>query len=108
MSGKVVHVKKDRYDVYIGRANPRNKLKQSKWANPYFIGRDGSLEEVFDKYEKYISELIEQDKVSLDELENQILGCWCAKKGGITFDGPLICHGQILLKLLDERKYNGR
>lgn len=31
---RVVHCKKERYDVYIGRP--------SKWGNPFEIGRDGS------------------------------------------------------------------
>lgn len=47
MSGiKVVHCKKNSYDVYIGRP--------SKWGNPFSIGRDGSREEVIEKYREWI------------------------------------------------------
>ena len=39
---KVVHCKKDGYDIYIGRP--------SKWGNPFSIGKDGTREEVIQKY----------------------------------------------------------
>jgi len=35
----VTHVNKSRYDIYIGRAN--GDLPESKWANPFVIGKDG-------------------------------------------------------------------
>jgi hypothetical protein len=83
---KIVHCKRDKYDVYIGRP--------SKWGNPYVIGKDGSREEVIKKYEEYIlnsPELL----AALPELEGKILGCWCA---------PKPCHGEVLLKLLERSK----
>ena len=46
MSIKVVHCKKDRHDVYIGRG--------SKWGNPFKIGEDGDRHEVIQKYRDYI------------------------------------------------------
>ncbi len=78
---KVVHNKKEKYDVYIGRP--------SKWGNPFEIGKDGTREEVIEKYEKWIftqPKLIE----SLHELRGKTLGCWCA---------PNKCHGDILMEL---------
>lgn len=75
---KVVHCKKDPYDVYIGRG--------SKWGNPFKIGEHGDREEVISKYEAYIMsnpELISQ----LHELNGKVLGCWCK---------PKTCHGDIL------------
>lgn len=77
---KVVHCKKDRYDVYIGRP--------SKWGNPFEIGVDGTRSEVIAKYEKWIltSDLMND----LHELEGKVLGCWCY---------PKACHGDVLLKL---------
>lgn len=44
--GKVVHCKKSRHDVYVGRP--------SKWGNPFAIGRDGTRQEVIDKYRAYL------------------------------------------------------
>lgn len=78
---KVVHCKKEMYDVYIGRP--------SKWGNPYSIGKQGTREEVVTKYEMWIgknSYLL----ASLSELKDKILGCWCS---------PKLCHGDVLAKL---------
>ena len=82
---KVVHCKKEKYDVYIGRP--------SKWGNPYNIGKDGTRKEVIEKYRKYIlsnKELLN----SLHELEGQILGCWCSPKS---------CHGDILIEFINNK-----
>jgi hypothetical protein len=46
MKTKVVHCKKESYDIYIGRP--------SKWGNPFREGEDGTRKEVIDKYRKYI------------------------------------------------------
>lgn len=43
---RVVHCKKEPYDVYIGRP--------SKWGNPFVIGKDGTREEVIAKYAEWI------------------------------------------------------
>jgi site-specific DNA-methyltransferase (adenine-specific) len=81
---RVVHCKKSPYDVYIGRP--------SKWGNPFNIGKDGTREEVIEKYEIYLrgnEELLGQ----IEELRDKVLGCYCA---------PLACHGDILIKVLNE------
>lgn len=81
---RVVHCKRERYDVYIGRP--------SKWGNPYKIGRDGSRAEVVEKYRAYI--LSRPDLLAaLPELRGKTLGCWC---------GPLACHGDVLAELADD------
>jgi len=40
---QVVHCKRARDDVYIGRPG--------KWGNPFQIGRDGTREQVITRYE---------------------------------------------------------
>jgi hypothetical protein len=87
---KVVHFKKDDYDVYIGRG--------SKWGNP-FSHKDGTLaqfkvssrKEAIESYEKWIRT---QDHLmsSLPDLKGKVLGCWCK---------PQSCHGDVLKKLVD-------
>ncbi len=80
----VVHCKKEKYDVYIGRP--------SKWGNPFSIGKDGTREEVIMKYLKWLRN--QPDLIaSLDELKGKKLGCWCA---------PKACHGEILAKLAND------
>lgn len=82
---KVVHCQNETYDIYIGRP--------SKWGNPYSIGQDGNRKEVIKKYEQYI--LKNKDLMnSLHELEGKILGCWCK---------PNSCHGDVLVKLLNNK-----
>ncbi len=78
---KVVHCKRETYDVYIGRPG--------KWGNPYTIGRDGTREEVISKYETYITNNPAL-MADLHELKGKVLGCYCK---------PLACHGDILARL---------
>lgn len=85
----VVHCKKAKFDVYIGRP--------SKWGNPFVIGKDGSREEVIRKYEEWIRKnpkLLRE----LGELKGKVLGCWCS---------PLSCHGEVLVKLVQEFDVEG-
>jgi len=87
----VVHCKKDKYDVYIGRP--------SKWGNP-FSHKEGTLakykvntrKEAIDKYREWIitQSLLLRD---LYELKNKVLGCWCK---------PLDCHGDVLAELANK------
>jgi len=87
----VVHCKKDRYDVYIGRP--------SKWGNPYSHLENtladfqvNTREEAIEKYREWIrdqSHLLN----SLFELKDKVLGCWCS---------PKPCHGDVLIELLKE------
>jgi len=86
MNEKVVHCKRDTFDIYIGR--------KSKWGNPYSIGIDGNRDEVIEKYENYIRQQPHLMK-SLDELKDKILGCHCF---------PRRCHGDVLIKLLKEKQ----
>lgn len=87
---RVVHARKDAYDVYVGRG------RDSVWGNPFRIGVDGPREGVIEKYKVWITggegrPLLRR----LGELEGATLGCWCAPKGGLdTHDGPVVCHGQ--------------
>ena len=80
---RVVHCKKEPYDVYIGRP--------SKWGNPFEIGKDGTRKDVLKKYKNYILSNIDLYN-SLYELKGKVLGCWCK---------PLGCHGDVLVELIE-------
>lgn len=83
---KVVHCKKDKYDVYIGRP--------SKWGNPFVIGKDGDRPEVIRKYEEYL--ISNKDLMKdLPELKGKVIACWCA---------PQACHGDVLKKYVSKLK----
>lgn len=92
---KIVHCLKKPYDVYIGRKNVPYGLSESKWHNPFIIGKDGTRDEVIEMYREYI-QLMPDLMNSLRELENKTLGCWCS---------PLSCHGDVLIELVKKNKY---
>lgn len=75
------HLTKDA--VYIGRP--------SKWGNPFVIGKDGTREEVIQKYEAWIK--TQPLMNALHELRGKDLVCWCA---------PEACHGDVLIRLANE------
>ena len=92
---KVVHCKKESYDVYIGRP--------SKWGNPFSHLEDskqskfkvGSRKEAIESFKEWITKgegqyLLED----LHELKGKTLGCWCKPKS---------CHGDILLELANQK-----
>jgi hypothetical protein len=89
MGRLVVHCKKEKYDIYIGRAVSRSGLKASAWGNPFIIGKDGTREEVMEEYRVWLMSHPELLRM-LPELRGKVLGCWCA---------PLACHGDILSEL---------
>ena len=82
---KVVHCKRDKYDVYIGRPGP--------FGNPFEIGKDGNREEVVEKYAEWVLTQPELLAIIKSQLKDKVLGCWCA---------PKLCHGDILVELANE------
>lgn len=93
-TSRVVHCKKEPFDVYIGRP--------SKWGNPFIILENRiyfkrcvdtskilTREEAINKYREWI---VTQKHLmnSLDEIRGKILGCWCK---------PKACHGDVLVEL---------
>jgi hypothetical protein len=90
---KVVHCRKEDYDVYIGRP--------SKWGNP-FSHRYGTRakftvktrEEAVEAYRVWITKGPGRRLLKdLHELKGKVLGCWCK---------PLACHGDILAELVSK------
>lgn len=88
----VVHCKKEKYDVYIGRP--------SKWGNPFtHLDRPTTAsikvetrEKAVEAYEQWI-QTQPQLLADLHELKGKVLGCWCKPKS---------CHGDTLAKLANE------
>lgn len=79
----VVNIRREWYDVYIGRPG--------QWGNPFEIGKDGNREEVIEKYRQWIQtqpRLLAQ----LPMLKGKRLGCFCK---------PKACHGDVLMELLN-------
>lgn len=86
METKVVNLRKSSYDVYIGRG--------SIFGNPFHIGKDGTREEVINRYAEWV---LTQPQIlrAIPDLEGKTLGCFCK---------PAACHGDVLLELLEKIK----
>ncbi len=90
---RVVHCKKEKYDLYIGRP--------SVWGNPFshLPGANSQFqvntrEDAVKEYEKWIhTQQALMDRLYL--LKGKVLGCWC---------NPKACHGDVLARLADERR----
>jgi hypothetical protein len=92
MPGKIVHCKKDKYDIYIGRG--------SKWGNPFSHKENTAAlwivetrEDAIRLYEEWIRAQPKLVEAAKTELKDKVLGCWCA---------PLSCHGEVLIKIANE------
>jgi hypothetical protein len=83
--------------VYIGRGllAGKERFPRSKWANPYTVKRHGRAE-ALKRYERMIRGGPLWDE--LPELEGKTLACCCK---------PERCHGDVLLRLIEERRRTG-
>jgi hypothetical protein len=79
--------------VYVGRPMHRGgwHLEGSPLASPFRPGRDGSREEMLEKYREHL--LGREDLLALlPGLRGRRLGCWCV---------PEPCHAQVIAELAD-------
>ncbi len=84
MTTRVVHCKKESYDVYIGRP--------SKWGNPFPLKKEKNREKVIEQYREHL--LTRKDLLeAIPELKGKVLGCWCA---------PKPCHGDVLAEMAEK------
>lgn len=89
----VVNLRRDGYDVYIGRAGHG---KNGYFGNPFLVGRDGDRVEVLEKYKEYFYFKIRTDREfvkRLLKLKGKRLGCFCK---------PALCHGDIIAKWVNK------
>lgn len=94
MAVKVVNVRTDSYDIFIGRP--------SKWGNPFVIGKDGNRGEVVKKYETHFLAALQKGDITIEELrdlDGKTLGCFCK---------PEMCHGDIIAKVAEELCQTGK
>ena len=97
METRVVHCKKESYDIYIGRpsifGNPFTHIKDKTTLAKFIVK---NREEAIEKYKEWI---LNQPEIlsRLPELEGKTLGCWCKPKS---------CHGDVLVDLIKKSKQN--
>jgi len=93
MKTKVVNIKG--FDELL----PKNLVKigrPSIFGNPFQIGKDGTRQEVIEKFKKYMYDRLRIDphfKLKVDKLKGHLLGCFCK---------PLPCHGDIYVEYLEK------
>ena len=102
MTTRVVNLRKESYDVYIGRAGHGN---DGYFGNPFSIGKDGVRGAVISLYRAWFYDRLSKDadfKARVEGLRGQVLGCFCAPVSGLTKDDrPFVCHGQVIAEYLD-------
>ena len=94
----VVHCRRTKYDIYIGRENslidPHDNyiVRPGFFGNPFILGKDGNRPQIIQKYYDWV---IHQPEImkELPKLKGKVLGCWCS---------PQLCHGDVLRYLLYE------
>lgn len=80
----VVNLRKEKYDVYIGRGSP--------FGNPFVIPKDGNRDEVIEKFKVYFYKSHDLQDLALKECKGKVLGCYCK---------PQKCHGDIIAEFCD-------
>ncbi len=83
----VVNVRSDPYDVCI--------MRPSILGNPFVIGRDGTREEVIEKFRAYFKVRVHDDVIycqAVGELRGKKIGCCCS---------PAVCHGDVYAEFLN-------
>ena len=92
MKTKVVNLKKEKYDVYIGRAG---RGQDGYFGNPFTLSAGQSRGASLDKYRSYFYERLKNDhefRNRIHGLKGKTLGCFCK---------PHPCHGDIIAEYLD-------
>jgi hypothetical protein len=90
---------KNPQNEYIGRSGvvfinkERFPKKASQWANPFTVKKEGR-DKCLELYEAWVRTKIKKEGTEdIKQLKNKVLGCWCK---------PDKCHGDILIKILNE------
>ena len=97
---RVVHCKREPYDVYIGRGRCPKTGQFSKWGNWPFSHKESSLAAtkvdsraaaIYAYYHWLLTKPELLTAIPL-ELKDKTLGCWCV---------PSDCHGHVLAAMAD-------
>lgn len=102
MTTTVVNVRTDEFDVYVGRPVSRSKDPRcrvgSPFRNPFKAPDESSRPAAIIAFEMKIRDQLRHSaklRAQLLSLDGKRLGCWCK---------PKACHGDVLVKLIEELK----
>ncbi|MFY9779600.1 MAG: DUF4326 domain-containing protein [Candidatus Baltobacteraceae bacterium] len=99
MGIRIVSVRHEACDAYLGRAMPGKPTEFTRFGNPFKVDHNHSLGATLADYVLWLTEnaeLIADARAALAQAKRP--GCWCAPPGGVDIDGPLICHVQVLMR----------
>lgn len=85
MAARVVHCRREPYDVYGGRPGP--------WGNPFVVGRDGTREEVIARHRAWFLAQPAMVAAARVIFRDAAIGCWCA---------PKPCHCDVYAEVANE------
>jgi len=93
MNGRVVHCKRESYDIYIGRPSILgNPYSHKPYAHAELVP---TREEAIEAFRQYAVKRMKNDPEFAEAIwacAGKVLGCWCA---------PQPCHGEVILELAE-------
>ncbi|MGP6191611.1 MAG: DUF4326 domain-containing protein [Vulcanimicrobiaceae bacterium] len=99
MDIRIVSVRHEECDAYLGRTMPGKPAEFTRFGNPFKVDRDHPLGATLADYVLWLTEhpeLIADARVGLAHVKRP--ACWCAPPGGVAIDDPLVCHVQVLMR----------
>jgi hypothetical protein len=92
----VVNLRKEPYDVYIGRAQKgKMSVEYGYFGNPFHLSAGEPRGSTIERYRAYFNERIADDpefKAAVESLRGKRLGCFCK---------PAPCHGDVIVEYLE-------
>ena len=92
MKTKVVNIKNENYDVYIGRAG---RGQSGYFGNPFRLSNNETRGATIERYKSYFYQRLESDpqfRERIHALKGKTLGCFCK---------PYPCHGDVICEYLN-------
>lgn len=92
MKTTVVNIRRNEYDVYIGRAG---RGQSGYFGNPFPLMNKSARGSTLERYREYFNNRIKTDpefKEKIHSLKGKRLGCFCK---------PHPCHGDIIAEYLE-------
>ena len=92
MKTKIVNIKNENYDVYIGRAG---RGQSGYFGNPFKLSSNETRGATIERYKSYFYQKLESDpqfREQIHALKDKTLGCFCK---------PYPCHGDVICEYLN-------
>ncbi len=92
MISRVVNIKVDKFDMYIGRGS---KAMDGYFGNPFKLNDESERAEVVARYKRWFWDRVNSDitfRERVMALKGKRLGCFCS---------PRMCHGDVIVAWLN-------